>query len=187
MTNIGYARVSTESQNLDLQIDALKKVCEQIVEEKESGAKRDRPQLKRVLNQLKAGDTLTVYKLDRLGRSVKDLIDIVDELKKKQVAFCSLSENIDTSSSAGKCFFHIIASISEMERDLIRERTLAGLAAARKQGKIGGRPEKFTPAQIKHAFELIGQGKPRTETAKIMGMSRATLYRMLDKQQSISS
>jgi DNA invertase Pin-like site-specific DNA recombinase len=182
MAVIGYARVSTEQQNLGTQIDALKKVCDTIVEEKESGAKRDRQQLKTVLDQLRAGDTLIVYKLDRLGRSVKDLIDIVNELKEKKINFQSLSENIDTSSPMGKCFFHMIAAISEMERDLIRERTVAGLAAARKQGKYGGRPDKFTTAQIEHARELIEQGKGRTETAKLLGMSRATLYRVLDKR-----
>jgi DNA invertase Pin-like site-specific DNA recombinase len=178
-TVIGYARVSTEQQNLAMQIDALTKVCDQIFEEKESGARRDRPQLKKALETLQPGDSLVVYKLDRLGRSVKDLIDIVNDLKERGIAFRSLNESIDTASAAGKCFFHVIAAISEMERDLIRERTKAGLESARRQGKFGGRPEKFKSEQISLAKELDEQGKPRADIAKSLGMSRATLYRLL--------
>jgi DNA invertase Pin-like site-specific DNA recombinase len=180
MSTIGYARVSTEQQSLLLQKDALEKVCDQIFEEKESGARRDRPQLKVTLDCLKKGDTLVVYKLDRLGRSVKDLIDIVNELKDKGVGFRSLNESIDTGSPAGKCFFHVIAAISEMERDLIRERTKAGLESARRQGRTGGRPDKFNASQIQLAKDLDQQGKARTEIAKLLGMSRATLYRLID-------
>jgi DNA invertase Pin-like site-specific DNA recombinase len=180
MSTIGYARVSTEQQSLLLQKDALEKVCDQIFEEKESGAHRDRPQLKVALDCLKSGDTLVIYKLDRLGRSVRDLMDIVNELKDKGVIFRSLNESIDTSSPAGKCFFHVIAAICEMERDLIRERTKAGLESARRQGRTGGRPDKFNASQIQLAKDLDQQGKPRTEIAKSLGMSRATLYRLLD-------
>jgi DNA invertase Pin-like site-specific DNA recombinase len=179
MATIGYARVSTDQQSLAMQIQALEKVCDQIFEEKISGAKRDRAQLKLVLDTLKPGDTLVVYKLDRLGRSLPDLIDIVNELKEKDVSFRSLNENIDTSSAMGKCFFHISAAFAEMERDQIRERTLAGLAAAKHLGRVGGRPDKFKSETIELAKELAASSKPRTEIAKSLGMSRATLYRIL--------
>ena len=182
MTTFGYARVSTEQQSLSMQLDALKPICDKIFEEKQSGAKRERKELEAVLRAVKSGDTLVVYKLDRLGRSVKDLIDIVDELKQRGVTFRSVTDNIDTGTAMGKCFFHVIAAISAMERDLIRERTVAGLKSAREQGRLGGRPDKFDSAQIKLAKQLDQQGTPRTVIAKSLKMSRATLYRLLDKQ-----
>ncbi len=146
---IGYARVSTQDQNLDLQKDALTKVgCSRIYEEHASGANTDRPQLKAAMDYLRAGDTLVVWKLDRLGRSTQHLLQTVTLLESKGIAFRSLQENIDTTTSSGKLIFHIFASLAEFERDIIRERTQAGLSAARARGRIGGRPAKLTPEQI---------------------------------------
>ena len=128
---IGYARVSTREQNLDLQTDALRKAgCTRIFEETMSGAKRERPQLNSALDYLRAGDTLVVWKLDRLGRSVKDLVELVGELEKRGVHFQSVTDNIDTSTPAGRFFFHVMASLAQMERELLVERTRAGLEAA---------------------------------------------------------
>jgi len=186
MSVIGYARVSTDQQSLAMQTDALNKLCDEVFQEKVSGAKRDRPQLKLLLNKLNEGDTLVVYKLDRLGRSLSDLIDIVRELQAKKISFRSLNENIDTSSAMGKCFFHMVGAFAEMERDVIRERTMAGLAAAKLSGRTGGRPDKFKSETIELAKELADQGKPRTEIAKSLGMSRATLYRMLSETKSLN-
>lgn len=146
---IGYARVSTHDQNLDLQKDALTKIgCFRIYEEHASGAITDRPELKAVMDYLRAGDTLVVWKLDRLGRSTQHLLHIVTLLESKGIAFKSLQENIDTTTSSGKLIFHIFASLAEFERDIIRERTQAGLSAARARGRIGGRPAKLTTEQI---------------------------------------
>lgn len=147
---IGYARVSTQDQNLDLQKNALTNVgCARIYEEHASGANTDRPQLKAAMDYLRAGDTLVVWKLDRLGRSTQHLLQTVTLLESKGIAFKSLQENIDTTTSSGKLIFHIFASLAEFERDIIRERTQAGLSAARARGRIGGRPAKLTPEQIK--------------------------------------
>lgn len=138
---IGYARVSTIEQTLDLQQDALRKAgCEQVFTDRISGAKSERPGLRQALDFVRSGDILVVWKLDRLGRSLKQLIEIVSELQKRDIGFRSLTENIDTTSPGGKLIFHIFGSLAEFERDLIRERTLAGLAAARARGRRGGRP-----------------------------------------------
>ena len=146
---IGYARVSTHDQNLDLQKDALTKIgCSRIYEEHASGAITDRPELKAAMDYLREGDTLVVWKLDRLGRSTQHLLQTVTLLESKGIAFRSLQENIDTTTSSGKLIFHIFASLAEFERDIIRERTQAGLSAARARGRIGGRPAKLTPEQI---------------------------------------
>ncbi len=139
-TRIGYARVSTGEQNLDLQLDALNNAgCSKIFTDELSGAKTDRPGLTEALNYLRAGDTLVVWKLDRLGRSLKDLIEHVEHLKSNGIEFKSLNESIDTASPTGKFTFHLFSALAEFERDLIRERTRAGLAAARARGRIGGR------------------------------------------------
>ena len=136
MAKIGYARVSTQDQSLDLQIDELKKVgCEKIFSEKMSGAKSDRPQLEACLDFLRAGDVLVVYKLDRLGRTTKQLINLVEELKEKGIHFQAITNGIDTSTPQGKFFFTVMAGFAEMERELIRERTNAGLQAARARGE----------------------------------------------------
>ena len=141
MEFIGYARVSTREQNLDLQLDALKSVgCERIFMEKASGVK-ERPELDKALSYLRAGDTFVIWKLDRLGRSLKELVSIVDGLQKRNIAFISISDGINTSSALGKCQFGIFAALAEYEREMIIERTKAGLQAARERGKLGGRPK----------------------------------------------
>ena len=138
---IGYMRVSTLDQNLDLQSDALKQVgCDKIFQDVASGAKSDRPGLEKALGYLREGDTLVVWKLDRLGRSLKHLIEVITRLHEEKKGFRSLQENLDTSTSTGKLVFHVFGALAEFERDLIRERTLAGLSAARARGRRGGRP-----------------------------------------------
>lgn len=146
--HMGYARVSTETQDTALQIDALKAAgCERIYEESTSGANRERPELVKCLDALRDGDTLTVWRLDRLGRSLKDLVGIVSDLEERGVGFRSLSEAIDTGSAGGKLIFHVFAALAEFERSLIRERTRAGLQAARARGRMGGGPTAQTVAR----------------------------------------
>ena len=178
---IGYARVSTEDQNLDLQLDALKEAgCDRIYEDKISGSKEDREGLSKALQIVRAGDTLVVWKLDRLGRSLQHLISVVNELKNGGVYFRSLKENLDTSSSTGKLIFHIFGALAEFERDIIRDRTLAGLAAARARGRTGGRPKSMDERSIKLARTLMADGsKSAREISEMLGVSVATLYRYL--------
>lgn len=175
--HIGYARVSTHDQNTALQLDALTKaLCERIYQESASGASKERPELSRCLDTLRAGDTLTVWRLDRLGRSLKDLVGIVSELEAMGVGFRSLTEAIDTTSAGGKLVFHIFAALSEFERSLIQERTKAGLAAARARGRKGGRPKKLTSNQINKARAmLLDPHITKTDVAKHFNVSRITL------------
>lgn len=179
---IGYARVSGDDQNLDLQLDALKVVgCEKICTDRMTGAAKDRPGLAEVFSFLRAGDTLVVWKLDRLGRSVKGLVELVATLQGLGVQFRSLTDGIDTGSAAGRFFFHVMAALAEMERDLIRERTNAGLKAARARGRLGGRRPKMDESKILSAMRLLDSGMPSSEVAKNLGVSRATLYRQIQK------
>jgi DNA invertase Pin-like site-specific DNA recombinase len=181
--NIGYARVSTGEQTLDLQLDALAKAgCEKISTETASGAKADRPVLGDVLGYLRAGDTLVVWRLDRLGRSLQHLITTLTALANRGVGFKSLTEQIDTTTPGGKLVFHVLGALAEFERDLTRERTHAGLAAARARGRIGGRPKALTdPKQIALAQALYDGGQTDVATiCRTLGVSRATLYRYLD-------
>lgn len=177
---IGYARVSTADQSLDLQIDALKAAgCEKIYEEKASGAKDDRQELQKALDGIRGGDTLVVYKLDRLARSTSKLINVLNELKEKGVEFVSIQDNIDTSTAAGKALFGILAVFAEFERDIIRERTKAGLESARARGRKGGRP-KTDKRKIEKALKLYdSQTMSVSEIENMTGVSRATLYRVL--------
>ena len=158
-TKIGYARVSTEDQNLDLQNDALTKAgCGEIYKEYASGKSRlARPELANCLRVLRAGDTLTVWRLDRLGRSLSDLVAIVNDLEKRDIAFESLSERIDTRSASGKLIFHVFASMAEFERNLIRERTQAGLAAARARGRVNAARDFLKSAEVN--FPTLGDGQ----------------------------
>jgi DNA invertase Pin-like site-specific DNA recombinase len=178
---LGYARVSTVDQNPDLQLDALKAAgCYRIFVDKASGALDERRELGRVLDQLRPGDTLAVWKMDRLGRSLRHLIDTVGELERRGVGFRSLQESIDTSTPAGKLIFHIFGALAEFERDLIRERTTAGLTAARARGRAGGRPPIMTPEKLKIARQMYDSREHSIETiAKTVGVSRASLYRYL--------
>lgn len=176
--NIGYARVSTHDQNPQLQIDALDQAgCERIFTEKASGAKRDRPELKAALDYMREGDTLVVWKLDRLARSLRQLIDTVDALENRGIGLRSLTEAIDTTTAGGKLTFHIFAALAEFERSVIRERTTAGLAAARQRGKVGGRPRTMSEDDVTAAKALLRDTSiPVKEVAKRIGVSVSTLY-----------
>lgn len=177
---IGYARVSTEDQNLALQTDALEKSgCDRLFSDKASGSRTDRPGLKEALSHLRAGDTLVVWKLDRLGRGVKGLVDLVTGLEAKKIHFQSLTDQIDTSTPAGRFFFHVMASLAQMERELIIERTRAGLEAARRKGRIGGRKRRMTESKVESARQLLASGVPPGEVAQNLGVSIPTLYRWL--------
>ncbi len=182
--HIGYARVSTGEQTLDLQLDALAAAgCGTVYRETASGAKADRPVLGEVLGYLRPGDTLVVWRLDRLGRSLQHLIATVAALAERGIGFKSVTEQIDTTTSGGKLVFHVFGALAEFERDLIRERTHAGLAAARARGRLGGRPKKLRDAkQLELARALYDGGQ--TDVATIcatLRISRATLYRALNE------
>ena len=179
---IGYARVSTDDQNLDLQLDALKKAgCAQLFTDQVSGAAAVKTGLAAALAYLREGDTLVVWKLDRLGRTVKGLVELADLLNSRGIQFRSLTDGIDTSTAAGRFFFHMMAALAEMERDLIRERTTAGLAAARARGRKGGRKLKLDDAKRDAARKLLEAGTPAVDVAKTLGVGRATLYRHLGR------
>jgi DNA invertase Pin-like site-specific DNA recombinase len=176
---IGYARVSSDDQNLNLQRDALhQSSCERIYEEKQSGAKTDRAELQRLFESLRAGDTVVVWRLDRLGRSLKNLIETVEKLEALDVGFQSLTENIDTTTTGGRLVFHIFAALAEFERTLIRERTQAGLKAARARGRQGGRPPVLSENKRKMAQALRDDPNQNIQTiCKTLGISRTTFYR----------
>ena len=177
---IGYARISTQDQNLELQLEALVKAgCQKVFEDKVSGTRADRPGLAKALEMLREGDTLVVWKLDRLGRSVKQLVDLVGELHKQDIQFKSLTDSIDTGTPSGRFFFHVMASLAEMERELIIERTRAGLEVARKLGRIGGRKLKMTKSKLETAKRLLDSGVPPKDVAKNLGLSVPTLYRWI--------
>ena len=176
---IGYARVSTDDQNLDLQRDALtKSLCQVIYEETASGKSSQRIELEHCRKALRSGDTLVVWRLDRLGRSLSDLVKIIGDLERDGVTFESLGEKIDTGSASGKLQFHVFATLAEFERNLIRERTLAGLTAARARGRVGGRKPKLSEKQIREIKALLSDPAARvTEIAERYGVSRVTLYK----------
>lgn len=176
---IGYARVSTLDQNLDLQLDALRAAgCEKIFTDTASGATKERPGIQEAIAYARNGDTLVAWKLDRFGRSLKNLIELINEMKERDVGFRSLQENLDTTSSTGKLIFHIFGALAEFERDLIRERTKAGLAAARARGRSGGRRRSLTAADIAMAQTLMQNPDIHIkDICSKLGVSRATLYR----------
>ena len=164
---IGYARVSTQDQNLELQREALTKAgCQKVFEDKVSGTRVDRPGLIKTLEMLREGDTLVVWKLDRLGRSVKHLVDRVGELHKLGVQFMSVTDSIDTGTPSGRFFFHVMASLAEMERELIVERTRAGLDVAKQLGRKGGRKPQMTDSKIESAKKLLANGVPPKDVAR---------------------
>jgi DNA invertase Pin-like site-specific DNA recombinase len=180
---IGYARVSTMDQNLDLQIDALKLAgCEQIFTDKITGTKFERPQLSELKKILRAGDTIVVWKLDRMGRGLRDLINLMREFDEQKIGFKSLTEGIDTTTTTGKLIFHIFGALAEFERNLIIERTQAGLKAGRARGKIGGRPPKLSIDQKKvlksmHADKTI----PLTTILETFKISKPTMYKIVNE------
>jgi len=181
---IGYARVSTDEQNINLQRDALKKAgCNKIVTDKGvSGNSPKRDGLDRALKQIKRGDVLVVWKLDRLGRSLKHLIELIEMLRAKGVGFQSVSDGINTTTAGGKLVFHIMGALAEFERSLIIERTKAGLAAARRRGKYPGRPKSLTSQQIKHARKMLDGGEETIgNIAALFGVDRTTIWRTLQK------
>lgn len=183
---IGYARVSTIDQNLDLQQDALEKAgCEKIFVDKVSGTVKDRPGLQEAKAFLRKGDTLVIWRLDRLGRSLRDLIDWVNHLDEIGAGLHSLQESIDTSTSTGKLVFHIFGALAEFERNLIRERTMAGLAAARARGRLGGRRKALSAENRKVAVDLYHEKKMTVKKiCEIMGISKPTLYSYVRETQT---
>jgi DNA invertase Pin-like site-specific DNA recombinase len=178
---IGYARVSTTDQTLDLQKDALEKAgCSRIFTDTASGAKAERVGLDEALSHLREGDTLVVWRLDRLGRSLKHLIETITGLNNRHIGFKSITESIDTTTSGGKLIFHIFGALAEFERDIIKERTNAGLQAARARGRKGGRPKALSPKKAQMA-EVLYKDKNNSidEICKTLNISRATLYRYI--------
>src|SRR5512132_278468 len=176
---VGYARVSTSDQTLDLQKDALQKAgCDRIFTDTASGAKAERIGLDEAINYVRKGDTLVVWRLDRLGRSLPHLIETITGLNNRGIGFKSITEAIDTTTSGGKLIFHIFGALAEFERDIIKERTQAGLTAARARGRLGGRPKALTPKKAQMA-EALYKDKNNTidEICKTLNVSRATLYR----------
>lgn len=178
----GYARVSTEQQNLDRQIDLLKAHgVDQIYTEKMTGTRRDRPELNKMLERMTAGDTVVIESLSRLGRSTKDLIELVDLFDKEQVHLVSLKEQIDTATPSGKLLFTLMSAIAQFERDVIAERTMEGLKAARARGRHGGRP-KADPHKVAQAVKLYQSGQHGiAEITELTGVKKATLYRALSQ------
>jgi DNA invertase Pin-like site-specific DNA recombinase len=181
---IGYARVSTDEQETHLQIDALKKLkCGRIYQEKVSSAKADRPELMKLLDNARKGDVVIVWKLDRLARSIRQLLDTAALLNERGVELHSLTENIDTTTPTGKLTFHIFAALAEFERDILRQRVNAGLKAARRRGRLGGRPRSLTEADLKKARALLRSGDyTKTQVAAELQVGRHTLWRALSQQ-----
>jgi DNA invertase Pin-like site-specific DNA recombinase len=178
---IGYARVSTQDQNLDLQIDALKRSgCDKIFTDRVSGAKFDRPGLNEALSHLRSGDTLVVWRLDRLGRKLKELIETVDKLGGQGIEFESITEKLDTSSPGGRMIFQVMGAMAEFERNIIRERTTAGLAAARARGRNGGRPKALSPEDIIKARKMYDSSALTVqEICDQFRCSRSAFYRQV--------
>jgi DNA invertase Pin-like site-specific DNA recombinase len=183
---IGYARVSTQDQNLDLQRDALKKAgCVKIITDEASGSLADRPGLIKLKDTLREGDTLVVWRLDRLGRSLKNLIEFIYDLKDKKIGFKSLHETIDTTTSAGQLTFHIFGALAEFERNLIKERSKAGLDAARARGRLGGRPKRLDIDKRQLVIEMYKERKRTVkDICQIVGISKPTLYKYLREKIS---
>ncbi len=184
---IGYARVSTEDQEMASQIELLEKEgCERIYREKISGANREREELKQALNMLRKGDTFVVMKLDRLGRTVKQLVELMDWFTEQEIQFKSIQDGIDTTTANGRFFFHIMSAFSELERELIRERTQVGLSSARRRGRVGGRPETHGEDKKEIAYQMVMENHQTVaEIAKAMSMSRATIYRYIEKRRGL--
>src|SRR5664280_726216 len=182
---IGYARVSTDDQSAALQEDALKKAgCIRTFSDHASGSKASRPELDRMLDQVRPGDVVVVWRLDRLGRSLRNLIDLVETLADRGIGFRSLSESIDTTTANGRLFFSIMGALAEFERDLIRERTHAGLAAARARGRVGGRPSVMNPKKVDKARKLYESRQYTVaEIGEMLNVSVATVYRHLGRSK----
>lgn len=177
---LGYARVSTADQSPDSQADALTTAgCQRVWTDVASGVHARRPELVQLLSTVAAGDTVVVCRLDRLGRSLPDLLNLIEDLTKRGVGLRSLAEHIDTTSATGRLVLHVFGALAEFERALMHERTMAGLLAARARGRTGGRPRALTAAQLAHAKTMAAAGTPVREIAEILGAGRSTLYRAL--------
>ena len=175
---IGYARVSTSMQDLQLQTDALRAAgCKKIFTDTASGKNRDRPGLDDALTHLRPGDCFVVWKLDRLGRNVRDMLNLAAELEQKGANLQSLTDKIDTSAPHGRFYFTVMSALAEMERDLMRERTKAGLEAAKRAGRLGGRPTVMTDIQMAAARDMLRQKRPRKKIAEAIHVSVPTIYR----------
>jgi DNA invertase Pin-like site-specific DNA recombinase len=185
---IGYARVSTQAQDLALQLDALKNEgCEKIFQEKASGAQRDRPELKAALGYMRKGDTLVVWKIDRLARSLKQLIETIESFQDRGIGLKSMQDPIDTSSPSGKLVFHIFAALAEFERGVIRERTTAGLRAARERGRVGGRPPALSAKDLQAARAMLKDCDITVAAvARRLNVAASTLYRHIPSARSAS-
>lgn len=187
---IGYARVSTKDQSLNSQVDAIKKYAAErgeqveIFTEKESGAKKDRAELENAMRTVRAGDTFVIYKLDRLARSTKQLYELTDKLKERGADFVSLQDNIDTTTAAGRAMFGMLAVFAEFERNMIQERTQAGLQAARRRGKVGGRPALDAKTK-QHIKTLYNGGESAADIAKEYGIGRSTVYKVLNEKEGV--
>jgi DNA invertase Pin-like site-specific DNA recombinase len=185
---IGYARVSTAEQSMGLQTDALERAgCLRVFTDTASGAVAERPQLSAALDYVRAGDTLVVWRLDRLGRSIRHLIDTIVTLQERGVGFRSIQESIDTTTPGGRLVFHVFCALAEFERDLVKERTHAGLAAARARGRVGGRKPVLSPKQVQLARQMYLAGdRTVSDIATVLGVSRATIYRHLSPGSTAS-
>lgn len=185
MAIIGYARVSRTDQNVELQVDALREAgaTKVFVEQGVSGAKADRPELAKMLAHLRAGDEVLVWKLDRIARNTKNLLELVDQLKELGVTFRSITDGISTSGAMGKAMITIMGALAELERDQIIERTQAGLASARERGRLGGRPRKVTDPKMVQCRRMFQDGHSANEIAQVLGLSRATVYRYVKAEQ----
>ena len=179
----GYARVSTTDQNTSTQVAALKAAgCKTILKEKASGGRWDRPELQKILEQVRKGDVVVVWKLDRLSRSLRDVLNIMEQLKERGAGFKSLTESIDTTTAAGRMMMQMVASFAEFERAMLRERTKAGIDSARKEGRIGGRPSKLQAHHQKEILKLIKSGKKTAaDTARLFNVHPATISRLMQK------
>jgi DNA invertase Pin-like site-specific DNA recombinase len=184
---IGYARVSTADQNLDLQVDALRQHgCERIFSDRTSGARADRPGMREALDFAREGDVLVVWKLDRLSRSLGHLVETVQSLEQRGIGFRSLTEVLDTNRPEASAIFPIFAALCSVERSLARERTMAGLQAARRRGRVGGRPRLFTAEKKRAAARLLANGTAPRDVANVLGISVPTLYRGLPASQRVA-
>lgn len=186
MSRLGYARVSSAEQDPALQIDALTAAgCDRVWQEKVCGARAERPELAALLRYARAGDTLVVWRLDRLGRSLSHLVTLLADLQERQIGFLSLQEGMDTATSAGRLLFHVAAAMAEFERSLIRERTMAGLEAARAAGRRGGRHSTVSESGLRVAQRLLAAGEPMAVAARGAGVSRQALYRALARAEEM--
>jgi DNA invertase Pin-like site-specific DNA recombinase len=184
--NIGYARVSMEAQDPSGQAAELKKLCAKVYEEVASGGRWDRPKLQYILKHIQPGDVLVVVKLDRLTRSLSDLLQILKRLEEHGAGFKSLTENIDTTSALGRMLMHILGSFAEFEREMIRERTKMGLVRARAEGRVGGNRYALSSKQREHAFAMIDEGKSQSEVAELFGLHRSTICRLVKERRVLA-